>query len=500
MDEGGLVSRRRFLGGLAGAASVGLAARRPARGAAGADRPNIVLILADDLGFADLSCYGQTRFATPNIDRIAREGTRFTAHYSGSPVCAPSRCVMLTGLHTGHAYIRDNDELAERGDVWNDPSLEGQRPLRAGTRTMAGMLKAAGYDTALIGKWGLGGPGSEGEPTRHGFDTAFGYLCQRQAHNHYPDHLWRNGERVPLDNPAFSPRQKLPADRDPSDPRSYEGYQGRRYAFDAMVDEAAAWIRGHRERPFFLHLTPTIPHVALQVPDESLRPYRGRFPETPYLGDDGYLPHRTPRAAYAAMIAHMDAGIGRLLAALKEIDADERTLVMFTSDNGATFKVGGYDPAFFASNAPWRGGKRDLFEGGIRVPLVARWPGRVRAGVVREESCASWDLLPTFADLAGARRPDGDGLSLRPLLEGRALGTRPPLYWEFSGRQAIRDGRWKAIRDVRADTVQLYDLASDPAESRDVGAGNAGIVARLRREMGAAHVDSPLFPLVGRKQ
>jgi arylsulfatase A len=497
-EDGGGVTRRRFLESVAGTAAAGMARAAGLR-AAPAERPNIVLVLADDLGYADLSCYGQTRFRTPNVDALARDGVRLTAHYSGSPVCAPSRCALLTGLHTGHAYIRDNDELPGRGDVWNDPSLEGQRPLLPNTTTIGSVLKKAGYDTAIVGKWGLGGPGSEGEPNRQGFDYSFGYLCQRQAHNHYPDHLWRNGERVPLDNPVFGAHQKLPTDKDPQDPRSYDAYRGRQYAFDVMLDDALAWVRQPRSRPFFLHFAPTIPHVALQVPEDSLREYEGRFPETPYTGDKGYLPQRVPRAAYAAMIARMDAGIGRLMRALAEARLDARTLVIFTSDNGATFQIGGYDPAFFASNAPWRGAKQDLFEGGIRVPLVARWPDRIRAGAVRHEPCASWDLMATFADLAGTRPPAAqDGMSLRPLLEGRPLRARKPLYWEFQGRQALRDGNWKAIHDARRGAFELHNLVADPGERRDVSGEEQAIAAKLRKAMQSEHTDSALFPLTGK--
>ena len=497
-NEGSLgITRRGFLGraGLLTGAGVFSAARA---GAATADAPpSIVLIQADDLGYSDLSCYGQKRFDTPHVDRLAADGTRFTAHYAGSPVCAPSRCALLTGLHTGHSHIRANDELPDRGDVWNDPSLEGQRPLPAGAETVGTVLKAAGYDTAIVGKWGLGGPGSDGEPNRHGFDHAFGFLCQRQAHNHYPDHLWRNGRRVALDNPPFRAHQRFPADADPRDARAYDRYRGRQYAHDVIMDEAIAWVRDRGTRPFFLHLTPTIPHLALQVPEDALAAFGGRFRETPYLGDKGYLPHRAPRAAYAAMIARLDAGVGRLMRTLAETGLDARTLVMFTSDNGATFETGGYDTRFFASNAPWRGAKQDLYEGGIRVPFIARWPGRVPKGIVRHEPCAAWDLAATFADLAGTRPPRRhDGVSLRPLLEGRPAAARPPLYWEYLGRQAVRDGRWKGLLDAETDAFELYDLEADPGERRNVAGVHGEVKARLRRLMRDSRVESPLFPLL----
>jgi len=485
-------SRREFLAtaGTAALSSIG------GRGDA-AERPNIVLVLADDLGYHDLACYGQRRIRTPHLDRLAAEGMRFTDHYSGSPVCAPSRCTLLTGLHSGHAYIRDNDEMPELGDVWNDPTIEGQRPLLPQTVTIGTVLARAGYRTAAIGKWGLGGPGSSGEPNRQGFDQSFGYLCQRQAHNYYPDHLWRNGERVALDNAPFSPRQKLPSDKDPNDAASYRSYQSRQYAFDLMLDEADQFIRQHRQRPFFLYFTPTIPHLALQVPDDSLAEYAGAFPETPYLGDKGYLPHRTPRAAYAAMVSRLDRGIGRLVATLTALGIERRTLVLFTSDNGATFDVGGYDPAFFDSNAPWRGAKQQLYEGGIRVPLIAWWPGRVRPGRVTGHPSANWDWLATCAELAGASPgAPTDGISLVPLLTGSRQQAHEHLYWEFQGRQAVRWDRWKALREVRTDALELYDLAIDPSERRDLAADRPAEAARARGILRAARVESVRYPLV----
>jgi len=490
-------TRRQFVTRLGGAAIGASVASLVDWNAESAERPNIVLILADDLGYNDVGCYGQPKIRTPRIDRLAAEGVRLTAHYSASPVCAPSRCSLLTGLHSGHAYIRDNDEMPERGDVWNDPSLEGQRPLPKGTVTIGTALKDAGYETAVIGKWGLGGPGSEGEPRRQGFDYSFGYLCQRQAHNYYPDHLWRNGERVPLDNRTFSAHQKLPADKDPDNPRSYDAYRGHRYSFDVMLDDAVAYVGRRRSKPFFLYFTPTIPHLALQVPEDSLAEYVGVFPETPYRGDKGYLPHRTPRAAYAAMVSRLDRGVGRLVDALTEMRLDRRTLVVFTSDNGATFATGGCDPAFFESNRPWRGAKQQLYEGGIRVPCIALWPGRIPSGRVRDDATAGWDLFPTFAELAGARpRERVDGVSLMPALTGGGPVRRDCLYWEFQGKQAVRLGNWKALRNARKDTMELYDLSSDPGEARNVAADHRETASRLRRVMDAARVESERYPLV----
>jgi len=463
-------------------------------------RPNIILIVADDLGWAELGCYGQTKIRTPHIDRLAAEGMRFAQHYSGSPVCAPSRCVLLTGRHTGYAYIRGNDEMGERGDVWHDPALEGQRPIPAGTVTIGTLLQAAGYTTGAIGKWGLGGPGSEGEPNRQGFDHFYGYLCQRVAHNYYPTHLWRNGEKDELDNEYFYPHQRLPVDADPLDPASYEPYRGTEYSLDLMLAEALEFVRANRRNPFFLCLPFTVPHVSLQVPEDSLAEYAGAFPETPYRGEKGYLPHPTPRAAYAAMITRMDRGVGRIMDLLAELGLDSDTLVLFTSDNGPTFN-GGTDSAFFDSAGPLRGLKQDLYEGGIRVPLVARWPGRVPAGTVSDHISAFQDFLPTVTVLAGATTPaDIDGLSFLSALRGES--DRQPahdhLYFEFRGAQAVRLGDWKGLRSGPDSPIELYNLAADISEERDMASERPGIAARILDIMTTDRTPSEHFPLVRR--
>jgi arylsulfatase len=463
--------------------------------------PNIVFILADDLGYGELGSYGQERIRTPHLDRLAREGMRFTQHYSGSPVCAPSRSVLLTGLHTGHAYIRDNDEMPERGDVWHDLSLEGQRPMPESSYTIGKMLQAAGYTTGAIGKWGLGGPGSTGEPNRQGFDFWFGYLGQRVAHNHYPPHLWRNRERVALNNEYFFPHQRLPEERDPNDPASYTSYRGTQYSQDLMIDEAVRFVSANRDRPFFLYLAFAVPHAALQVPDESLADYEGAFPETPYAGDKGYLPHRTPRAAYAAMVTRMDREVGRLMALLERLELDARTVVFFSSDNGPTFN-GGTDSEFFESAAPFRGLKTQLYEGGIRVPLIARWPGRIPPGSVAGHVSAFWDLLPTFAELAGVKQPPSvDGISFAPTLFGRSADQRVHdyLYWEFAGGQAVRLDDWKAVRRTVDEPIELYDLASDIGETSNVAAEHPDVVSRIDSILQVARTESDLFPLVRRR-
>jgi arylsulfatase len=465
-----------------------------------ARKPNIILVLADDLGYNEVGVYGQKKIRTPNIDRLAQEGVRLTDHYSGSPVCAPSRAVLLTGLHTGHAYIRDNDEMGFRGDVWHDPALEGQRPLPSGTFTMATMLKRAGYATAAVGKWGLGGPGSEGAPNNLGFDLFYGFLCQRVAHNHYPAYLWRNTTKVPLDNPGIYPHEKFPADKDPNAPSSYERYGGKQYALDMMGEEARAFVRANKDRPFFLYFAPTVPHAALQVPEDSLAEYAGAFPETPYSGDKGYLPHRTPRAAYAAMVTRLDREVGRLAQLVRELGLDRDTLIVFTSDNGPTFN-GGTDSAFFESAGPLRGLKTMVYEGGIRVPMVARWPGKIPPGTVSAHASAFEDYMPTFAEMAGVARPAGiDGVSMLAAMEGRASGQKPRdyLYWEFEGKQVVRMGAWKGIRNAATGAFELYDLAKDIGEKTDVAGAHRDIVSRLEGIMRTARTESALFPLVKR--
>jgi len=448
-----------------------------------AARPNIVYILADDLGYGEVGAYGQTRIRTPAIDALARDGMRFTQHYAGSPVCAPSRATLLTGWHTGHGYVRDNYELGG----WLDDEERGQLPLEPGTMTLGRFLQQAGYVTAVVGKWGLGGPGSTVVPTRQGFDLFLGFLDQKQAHNYYPTHLWRNEERFPLRNAYFSPHQRFVGD-DPTDPKAYERYRGTDYAIDVMADEALAFVRANRDRPFFLYLAYTIPHLALQVPESTLAEYAGAFPETPYPGDHGYLPHRTPRAAYAAMITHMDHQIARLMLLLDSLGLTERTLVMFSSDNGPTY-TGGVDTEFFESTAGLRGLKGSVYEGGIRVPFIARWPGKVPAGATSDQVSAFWDVLPTIAELLQTAPPPGiDGVSFLPSLLGRSGQVpHPPLYWEYhglwKGAQAVRIGRWKGVRlgaHERPDApIELYDLETDPFETQDVAVRHPEVVARI---------------------
>ncbi len=464
-----------------------IACESPREDAATEAPPNIVYILADDLGYGELGSYGQTKIKTPHLDRLAAEGLRFTQHYSGSPVCAPSRCTLLTGKHTGHCLVRDNYELGG----FADDEERGQLPLPPGAFTLGRMLQNQGYATAAIGKWGLGGPGSTGIPNEQGFDLFYGYLDQKQAHNYYPTHLWRNTAWDTLRNAYFHPHQKLEGDE--NDPASYEPYKGQDYAADLMADEAVQFIRDHKDRPFFLYLPFPIPHVALQVPDEELAQYDGAFEETPYKGEKGYLPHPRPLSAYAAMISRMDAHIGRIMALLDELGLDDNTLVMFSSDNGPTY-AGGVDAAFFESAGPLREMKGSVYEGGIRVPMIARWPGRIAPGATTDHVSAFWDVVPTLAEITGATPPaDIDGVSFLPTLLGQ--GEQAPsseLYWEYHGRnwngaQAVRLGDWKGVRHGGHDDpnapIELYNLATDIGEQHDVAAEHPDVVAQIKAIM-----------------
>lgn len=466
--------------------------------------PNILFILADDLGYGDLGCFGQKKIRTPNLDRLAAEGMRFTAHYSGNNVCAPSRCVLMTGRHPGHAWIRDNRQA--KGFA------EGQVPVPAGSLLLPLSLKKLGYATGAFGKWGLGPVGSSGDPLAQGMDRFFGYNCQAAAHNYYPTSLWDNARLFPLKNPAFPAHQKLPPGADTNSSAAYAAYSATEYAPDLIGQQALRFVRENRQKPFFLFYPTTVPHLALQVPADSLAEYAGQFPEEPYPGGRGYLPHRVPRAAYAAMITRMDRDIGRLLALLRELGLEERTLVVFTSDNGPLYeKLGGTDADFFNSAGGLRGRKGAFYEGGFRVPCIVRWKGRVPAGTASDRVTGFEDWLPTLLELAGAgaSTPPGlDGLSFAPTLLGKTQAPRPFLYREspgYGGQQCVRAGHWKALRQNLHPTakaasqapgpVELYDLATDPGETTDVAAQHPDIAARLAQIMKEQHTPSELFPI-----
>ena len=436
--------------------------------------PNILFILADDLGYGDVGCFGQQHIKTPNIDKLATQGMKLTRHYSGSPVCAPSRCVLLTGKHTGNAYIRDNDEMNERGDVWNDPALEGQRPLIQSEITMGELFQDAGYNTSFIGKWGLGWTGTEGDPNAQGFDHFFGYICQRVAHNYYPDHLHRNEQTISI-NPDGSEVD---------------------YAADLMANEALDFLDKTNGQPFMMIYATPVPHLALQVPQDSLDEYKGAFEETPYDGSKGYLPHETPRAAYAAMITRMDRDIGDILAKLDEMGVADNTLVVFTSDNGPSW-IGGCDLEFFQSQGGLRGRKAQVYEGGLRVPTVVRWPGRVSANSESDYVSAFWDWLPTFCSAANIEHQQQDGHSLVNILEGEQDARRPgPLYFEHARQaQAIIDGDFKLLRSKQSAEWELYNLRDDSAETNNLAEKDQGKVAELLELVDSVRVKSEIFPL-----
>ena len=448
-------------------------------GAAEVRKPNVILIVADDLGRAELGCYGQEKIRTPRLDRMAAEGMRFTRFYAGSPVCAPSRCCLMTGKHGGHAWVRDNRDAPAS---LSKEEFPGQVPLPDREITLAEMFKKQGYATACIGKWGLGPVGSEGDPQRQGFDHFFGYYCQGHAHNHYPRYLYRDGRKVELaGNPG--------------------GATGRQYSHDLFEAEALAFLDAHRDQPFFLYLPFTVPHVAIQVPEDSLAEYLGRWDDPPYRGDRGYQPHPAPRAGYAAMVTRLDRSVGRILDRVEQLGLGADTLVLFTSDNGPTHdKVGGSDSGFFASAGSLRGLKGSVYEGGLRVPFIARWPGKIRPGAVTDLPGYFPDLLPTLGELIGdaAGLPTGlDGVSLAPTLLGNAAQQRPRelMFWEFTGyggQQALIQGDWKAVRrDLnRGNTaIELYHLKDDPGE-RGSGGRTPEIVRRLATLMDREHTPS----------
>lgn len=447
-------------------------------------RPNIVLILADDLGYGDLGCYGQTQIETPHIDALAAKGIRFTRFYAGTSVCAPSRSSLLTGQHTGHTPVRGNFEIQP----------EGQLPLPDSAYTIAEMMKDAEYTTGDFGKWGLGYPGSEGAPEKQGFDRFFGYNCQRQSHNYFPDHLWDNATRIDYPNTP--------------DNQQY-------YAPDLIQQQALTFIKENQAKPFFLYLSYTLPHAALQLPagDSLLKYYKIKFNEQPKSipanwNGKGYQPQAYPHAAYAAMVTKLDLYVGQVTALLQALGIEKNTLIIFSSDNGP-HREGGNDPGFFRSNGNSRGIKRDLYEGGIRTPMIACWPGVISANRISDYTGAFWDMMPTFAAVAGAPAPPNtDGISLLPTLTGK--GKQPQhryLYWEFheeGGRQAVRMGKWKAVRQqVMKDPgspIELYDLDNDPGETINLAADNRRIVKRMNAVMRSAHVENNRFPFLNNKR
>lgn len=423
-------------------------------------KPNIIYILADDLGYGDVGCYGQKLLKTPRIDQLAAEGIRFTQHYSGSAMCAPTRSALMTGQHTGHTRVRKN----------------GHGPLLDEDVTVAEVLKTVGYQTAAIGKWGIGEAETSGAPWKQGFDLFFGYLNQTNAHHHYPPFLWRNEDKVLYpDNP---------------EKRTH-------YSHDEFTREAMEFIRENQEQPFFLYLPYTLVHVDLDVPDDDLKPWIGKIEETEPYGTPGgqhYIHQETPHAAFAGMVTRLDRDVGRIVDLVDELGLAENTLVIFTSDNGPT-SAGGADPKFFNGNGDFRGIKFELYEGGIRCPMIARWPGKIAEGTETDHLSAHWDVLPTFAELAETEAPDKiDGISFLPTLLGKEQTNQHDyLYWETGGKsgwQAMRKGDWKAhlqkVGVPSQTTFELYNLASDLAEENEVSAAHPEVSTELKQLMASA--------------
>jgi len=476
------------------------------------DQPNIVFILADDLGYGELGSFGQELIETPNLDALRAEGMAFEQFYAPAPVCAPTRAMFLSGLHAGHSYIRSNDEWTERGEVWNyaaasnDPGLEGQRPIPANTPSIAKVLRSANYQTALIGKWGLGAPGTEGVPNNQGFDYFYGYNCQRQAHNLFPPHLWENNNKVILKNDLVAPGTKLEENSDPLLQASYERYTQKDYAPSLMQEKALEFIsKRDLDNPFFLYYASPLPHVPLQAPESLVQHYVQKFgDEQPYLGNNGYFPNRYPNATYAAMITYLDQQIGELIELLKKEGIYNNTLIVFTSDNGPTY-AGGVDPEYFnsAGKFPNHYGRTKGFtyEGGIRVPMIASWPGKIKPNTASRHISSMIDLFPTFSEIAGIEVKSGtDGISLLPTLYGlESQESHEYLYWEFpsyNGQQAVRIGKWKGLRMNMNDgnrSIELYDLEKDAAEQHDIAKEHPDVVKRIEEIMLKAHLP-PLNP------
>ncbi|MBL9113608.1 MAG: arylsulfatase [Verrucomicrobiaceae bacterium] len=485
-------------------------------GASGDRPPNIIFIIADDLGWGDLGCYGQTKIRTPNLDKMASEGVRLTQMHSGNAVCAPSRCVLMTGKHPGHAHIRDNRqwEKAKGLSKIGKPEFEGQEPIPDNEITMAEAFKAAGFTTGGFGKWGLGGPGSTGEPLKQGFDRWYGYNCQGVAHNFYPTYLWDDANPVSLNNHPFQVPDALKSDEDPSNPQVYARFRGNDYAPDLIDEQAIAFATQNKEKPFFIYWPTTVPHVSLQVPEESLLEYTGKWDDPPYPGGKGYLPHHKPKAAYAAMITRMDRDIGQMMATIDKLGLGEHTIFCFTSDNGpltGTHQgLAGTDCEFFDSNGPFRDGKGTLYEGGFRVPGIVRWKGHIKPAV-SDRVCGFEDWMPTLLDLvsASSKAPSGiDGISFAPTLRGETQSERDYLYREFpsyGGQQMIRSGKWKLLKNglsskggkskrAAKQETALYDLESDPGETKNLASENPAVVSRLESLAASARTPSITFP------
>jgi arylsulfatase len=477
------------------------------------DLPNIILILADDLGYHELGCNGQKIIKTPNIDALAESGIRFTQYYSGSPVCAPSRYSLLTGIHTGKAFIRQNsgrpgvmsdyrvNAVYERNDILlsDNPALEGSYPIHSETKTISKLLSTKGYVNSFIGKWGLGGPFSEGVPSRQGFDHYLAYLDQGQAHNYYPLYLWRNDEKIFLNN-AFLPRRTfLNEGEDPYNPANYEKYTLNEYAPELMINEALSFIKTHKDNPFFLYFATIIPHLPYQAPKEWVDKYRPVVgEEEPFYQHHNYFPCRYPRATYAGMISYLDYQVGLIVQELKDQGIYDNSIIIFTSDNGPIGEVCTYFES--AGNFNPEKLKTYVYEGGIRVPMIVSWPAMIKNPGVSDHICAAWDLFPTLCDITKINHEkNSDAISFLPVLNGRGEQKKHDyLYWELisdRGQQAVRMGKWKGIRTGTKDgilKIKLFDLESDISEQTDVADQYPEVVKKIEAAMQDAHITPEL--------
>lgn len=447
-------------------------------------RPNIIYIYADDLGYAEIEAYGQLKIKTPNLNKLRQEGMKFTDHYTSTPVCAPARCMLMTGKHGGHSYIRGNYELGGFPD-----SLEGgQMPLPEGTYTVPKMLKRAGYTTGMTGKWGLGMNNTTGSPLKQGFDFYVSCLDQKQAHNFYPTHLWRNDEKLKLNNPVIDVHRRL--DSTKATDADFNYFKGNEYSGDVMIKNALEFIGKNRSQPFFLYMPFPQPHASLQAPQQFIEPYIGKFAgERPYYGQNGYASTKYPLSTYAGMITYLDAQVGKVMDKVKELGLDDDTIIMFSSDNGTTFNAG-VKARFFNSVADLRGLKMDVFEGGIREPFLARWPGKIKAGSTTSLVSVQFDLMATLAELVGQDAGDTDGISFLPTLLGKTASQkeREYIYWEYpekGGQVAIRMGDWKGVKiQIRkngyaAAKWMIFNLKDDRSETKDLAKSHPELIKRF---------------------
>lgn len=478
------------------------AAAQDAPGAMSEVPRNVVFIMADDLGWGELGCYGEEKIRTPHIDQLAREGTRFTQHYSGAPVCAPARCVLMTGKHLGHAEIRGNLQASV-----NFPQFkEGQHPISADAFTIARMFRQAGFATGAMGKWGLGPAGSTGDPNQHGFDLFFGYNCQAVAHSYYPKHLWRNGEQVDINENPIPGHAKRPAGTIRMDE-----WIGGTYASVPILQEALKFIDEHKQGRFFLYLPFTEPHVSIHPPKEAVEAYPAEWDDEPYRGQCGYLPHPRPHAGYAAMISMLDSYVGKVAASLRAAGILDQTLIVFTSDNGTThggsdpkFGIGGVDARFFNSTRELRGFKGSVYEGGIRVPMIVRYPPAVKAGAVSDTPGYFADWFPTLSAACGLQAPAGlDGENLWPAITGgSATAERKPMIWvypEYGGQVAVRIGDFKVLRrDLKTQkpgSWEVYNITNDSAEAENLAPERRDLIEKAAVILKAQTSANKLFPL-----